>query len=469
MRKGIRLIVLLAAFALIAAACGDSSDDTTTTAAPDTTAATTTAATTTAAPGTTAAPSSTTEAMMDGVSCDEAVTVGVVTDMSGGLAIYGAHMTRAVPIGFAYATDSAVQSGVTDGTTQSYMVDDCEVRVIYRDDQGVSDVTATVGRELIEVEGADILVGTVSSGNTASLQSLAMDNNVILIAAPAAATDITGKDFNPNTFRASRQNYQDSMAICDQFVNNDGYETFVQIAPDYSFGYGGAAAYRDACTFEGGEFLADDVFAPADTTEFTTYLEPFADTDADAFLVTWAGGGFVPLLQAALDQGVVDDDTVLGSPFVDNVVMPAFFANAIGSTGTILYHYTAPDNPINDYLIEQAAAQGAFPDLFDADGMNAAIMVVEALRVTGGAADADSLRSALEGMSFEGPKGTIEIRAEDHVAIQDMYIVTLLNVDDPEFKYYDNVATVRPQPPCLLEGEYLDRCGSLPTGSLTGS
>ncbi|MBT8213205.1 MAG: ABC transporter substrate-binding protein, partial [Acidimicrobiia bacterium] len=172
-------------------------------------------------------------------------------------------------------------------------------------------------------------------------------------------------------------------------------------------------------------------------------------------------------LQAAIDLGVIDDDTVLGSPFVDNVVMPAFFSNAVGATSVILYHYTAPDNAVNDYLISEVADNfGTFPDLFDADGMNAAIMVVEALKATGGAADADSLKAALEGMSFEGPKGTIEIRAEDHMAIQDMYVVTLLNVDDPEFKYYESVATVRPVPPCLLEGDFTSRCGSLPVGSL---
>ena len=456
MRKAMRLPAMLVVLVLILAACAAEDTATTTTAAETTT----TAAETTTTEGTT----DTTEAMM-GATCDEPVTVGVITDLTGALAIYGAHINRAVPIGFAYATDSEPQSGAE----QTYMVDDCEVRVLIRDDQSNAELSATVARELIEVDGADILIGTVSSGVTATLQGLAAENDIILIAAPAAATDITGKDFNENTFRASRHNYQDAMAICDQFVNGDGYETFVQIAPDYSFGYGGAAAYKDACTFEGGEFVADDVFAPADTTDFTSFLQPFADTDANALLVTWAGGGFVPLLQAAIDLGVVDADTVLGSPFVDNVVMPAFFSNAIGSTSTILYHYTAPDNAVNDYLIEKAAAAGAIPDLFDADGMNAAIMVVEALRATGGAADADSLRAALEGMSFEGPKGLIEIRAEDHVAIQDMYIVTLLNVDDPEFKYYEYVDTVRPVPPCLLEGDFVDRCGSLPTGSLSGS
>ncbi|HSR45261.1 MAG TPA: ABC transporter substrate-binding protein [Acidimicrobiia bacterium] len=458
-----RIPALLLVLALILAACGGDSDDTTTTVADattETTAADTVTETTTAEETTT-----TTLAEMTGLTCDEPVTVGVVTDLTGPLAIYGAHINRGVPIGFAYATGGEVGSGLE----QSYMVDDCEIRVIFKDDQSNPELTATAGRELIEIEGADIIIGTVSSGATASLQSLAIENNIILIAAPAAATDITGKDFNENTFRASRNNYQDAMAICEQFVNGDGYKTFVQIAPDYSFGYGGAAGYKDACTFAGGEFIADDVFAPADTTDFTSYLEPLADTDADAFLVTWAGGGFVPLLQGALDLGVVDEDTVLGSPFVDNIVMPAFFANAIGSTASIIYHYTAADNAINDYLIEKDAELGAFPDLFDADGMNAAIMVVEAIRATNGAVDADSLRAALEGMSFEGPKGTIEIRAEDHVAIQDMYIVKLLNVDDPEFKYYEYVGTVRPEPPCLLEGDFTARCGNLPTGSLSGS
>lgn len=461
MRKATKLLLLLAVLSMLAAACGDSSSDTTTSAPAATT--TTAAQTTTAAPGTTAAMTTTTGEAMGGVTCDEPVTVGVITDLTGALAIYGAHINRGVPVGFAYATSSDVQTGME----QTYKIDDCEIHVIFKDDQSDAELSATAARELIEVDGAEIIIGSVSSGVTATLQGIARENNVILIAAPAAATDITGKDFDPNTFRTSRSNYQDGMAICDQFVNGDGYKTFVQIAPDYSFGYGGAQAYRDACTYYGGEFIADDVFAPADTTDFTSYLQPFADTDANALLVTWAGGGFVPLLQAAIDLGVIDDNTVLGSPFVDNVVMPAFFANAIGTTSVILYHYTAPNNAINDYLVQQdEAVFDTPPDLFDADGMNAAIMVVEGLKATGGAVDADSLKTAFEGMSFDGPKGLIQIRAEDHMAIQDMYVVKLLNVDDPEFKYYENVATVRPEPPCLLEGDYVDRCGDLPVGSL---
>ncbi len=467
MRKAIKLLTLLVVLAMLAAACGGDDDEATPDTLPETTEAPAETTTTAAAETTTAAPAETTAAPT-GISCGDGVTVGVITDQSGALAIYGSHINRGVPIGFAYATGSDVQGDGLSAAEQTYMLDDCEIRVVFKDDQSNAELSATAARELVEVEGAEIIIGSVSSGVTATLQEIARENNVILIAAPAAATDLTGSTFDPNTFRASRSNYQDGMAICDQFVNNDGYETFVQIAPDYSFGYGGAQAYEDACTFFGGEFLQETVFAPADTTDFTSYMTPLAESGADAFLVTWAGGGFVPLLQTAIDLSVINDNTVLGSPFVDNVVMPAFFGNAVGTTSVILYHYGAPSNAANDYLIaNQAAVGGTNPDLFDADGMNAAMMVVEALKASGGAADADSLKAALEGLSFEGPKGLIEIRAEDHMAIQDMYVVTLTGFDDAG-PLYENVATVRPVPPCLLEGEFTARCGDLPVGSLGG-
>jgi hypothetical protein len=49
-----------------------------------------------------------------------------------------------------------------------------------------------------------------------------------------------------------------------------------------------------------------------------------------------------------------------------------------------------------------------------------------------------------------------------------MYIVKILNVDDPEFKFFELVDTTRPEPPCLLPEALKDRCGDLPYGSLSG-
>ena len=407
---------------------------------------------------------------MAGLTCEEPIKIGLITDASGSLAIYGAHILRSFMLGMEYATGAAGTAGdvfdVTATQENTFTYEGCEIQVLVRDDQSNPENTATLARELIDVEDVDLLVGTVSSGATATLQGIAAESEVPLIVAPAAANDITGVDFNEFTFRTSRNNYQDAINEC-LFLSQQ-YDSFVQIAPDYAFGWGSATAFRDACSLEGATFTADDIFAPSDTTDFTPYMEQVLDSGAEAYIVTWAGSGFVPLMQAATDLGV-NEEMALGATFIDNVLMPLWYGNAVGSTNGIVYHYSAPDNEINDFLTEQDLARyNTAPDLFDADGMNAAIMAVEAIKATAGDVSGETLVAAMEGMEFEGPKGTIYIRPEDHVAIQDMYILTLVDLAAENADYYEYVETTRPEPPCLLPEDMVDRCGDLPVGSLAG-
>jgi branched-chain amino acid transport system substrate-binding protein len=53
--------------------------------------------------------------------------------------------------------------------------------------------------------------------------------------------------------------------------------------------------------------------------------------------------------------------------------------------------------------------------------MSAGIAVVEALKKTGANTATERLISAMEGMSFETPKGKMVFRKEDHQAMQSMY------------------------------------------------
>jgi ABC-type branched-subunit amino acid transport system substrate-binding protein len=48
------------------------------------------------------------------------------------------------------------------------MLGDCEIQIYVRDDQSTPENTATVARELIEDTGENVLVGTVSTGATAT-------------------------------------------------------------------------------------------------------------------------------------------------------------------------------------------------------------------------------------------------------------------------------------------------------------
>ena len=138
-----------------------------------------------------------------GLVCDGPIKVGLITDASGALAIYGAHILRSFMLGMEYATGAPGSAGdvfdFTANQENNFMLEGCEIQVFVRDDQSNPENTATLARELIDVQNVDFLVGTVSSGATATLQGIAYESGVPLIVAPAAANDITGKDFNEYT------------------------------------------------------------------------------------------------------------------------------------------------------------------------------------------------------------------------------------------------------------------------------
>src|SRR5690606_38711524 len=97
---------------------------------------------------------------------------------------------------------------------------------------------------------------------------------------------------------------------------------------------------------------------------------------------------------------------------------------------SFLNHYFAGANthPLNKVLVDGLTAKGKEADLFSPDGFNAAIMIAHA--IAEGGDDVQAYIDALEGWSFEGPKGTNTTRAADHVLIQEMYQVRLVKQGD---------------------------------------
>jgi branched-chain amino acid transport system ATP-binding protein len=133
------------------------------------------------------------------------------------------------------------------------------------------------------------------------------------------------------------------------------------------------------------------------------------------------------------DLGVFEAMKVTGG-LGDREARHALGMDAVGMVGIVKYSYILPQNPINDWLTEKHVERhDEPPDLFTGGGFAAGVALVEALKKTEGNPDAEGLIPALEGLSFEGPKGTYTFRREDHQAIQPMYVVEM--VPDPEQRW----------------------------------
>ena len=344
------------------------------------------------------------------------IKIGVVTTRVGSLDYYGTMQVRGLELGIDYATQGSRQ------------VAGRPIELIVEDDAGDTTTAGRKARELIEQQEVHILQGCVSSAATIVVAGIAEEYRRLLLVEPAAADSITGEHLNRYVFRTAASVWQDAAAGGRYAVEHLG-KTFCFIAPDYVFGRQSSAAWRKVIEKHGGETVAD-IFVAADTTDFVPYLKEILHTGADVVVQSWAGAGYRELFSQLRTVGIFDRMKVTGG-LGDREARHALGMDAVGMVGICKYSPILPHNPINDWLTEKHVERyDEPPDLFTGGGFAAGVAVVEALRRTEGNPDAEALIPVMEGMSFEGPKGTYTFRPQDHQALQPMYVVEM--VPDPE-------------------------------------
>ena len=292
------------------------------------------------------------------------------------------------------------------------------------------------GKALLEEaygdDEVDLAIGPVSSGVALAMLPVAEEYEKILIVEPAVADSITGANWNRYIFRTSRNSSQDAVSSAIALAGDN--VKIATLAQDYAFGRDGIAAFREALASQGIEIVHEE-YAPTDTTDFTAAGERIfnAMKDLDGtkkLFVIWAGGGNPLGKIHAMDPGR------FGIEFagVGNILAALKgFKDYEGMEGGTYYYYELPDNPVNDWLVKTHFERfDSPPDFFTAGGMAAGIAAVEAIRKAG-STDTEELITAMEGMEWETPKGTMKFRAEDHQALQTMYHFKLTVQDGVEW------------------------------------
>lgn len=296
-----------------------------------------------------------------------------------------------------------------------------DLQVIEKDTQLKPDQGKALLAEAYGDDEVDLAVGPVSSGVALAMLPVAEEYGKVLIVEPAVADSITGANWNRYVFRTSRNSSQD--AISNAAALGKPGTKIATIAPDYAYGHDGVAAFREALKGTGAELVFEE-YAPKDTKDFTAHAQRLFDALKEQegrkiIFVIWAGGGNPLGKIQAMDPGRFGVEMATGGN-----ILPAMAAykDMPGMEGATYYYYEIPKNEMNDWLVaEHQKRFGTPPDFFTAGGFSAASAVITALKKTNGDTDADSLIDAMEGMTFETPKGAMTFRADDHQAMQDMY------------------------------------------------
>lgn len=326
------------------------------------------------------------------------VKVGLVYSQSGPLASYGKQYIEGFKAGLDFATKGTGKVG------------DRKIELSEADDAGDPAKAVSAAKDLIG-KGTKIIAGSTSSGVALQVAPIAAQNKVLFISGPAATDAVTGA--NKYTFRSGRQSWQD-VVTAKSFIGDAAGKKVVVFAQDGAFGDANEAAVK--AVIGGAGATVSSVRAPASATEFTPFASQIKAAKPDLLFVAWAGTTAGAMWQTLDQQGVLATTTVVTGLDI-RASWPTF--GAAGSKISFLSHYFDGASDTEAAKAAKAKIPGGTLDLFHPDGFAAAQMVVRAVQEGGD--DVEKMVTALEGWEFEGVKGTMKIRAEDHALLQPMY------------------------------------------------
>lgn len=322
---------------------------------------------------------------------------------------------------FSKQAQTGFELGIEYATGGTGMVKGHPIEIIYKDTQFKPDVARAVLAEAYGDDEVLLAVGATSSGVTKGLLPIAEEYERILIVEPAVADSLTGPDSNRYVFKTSRNSSMDMQAQAIALKPDENLYV-ATLAEDYAFGRDGIAAFKAALDGSGATIVTEE-YIPQGTTDFTAPTERMFNALKDqpgrkVIMIYVAGGGDPMGKIQAMQPERFDIEISTGGHILP--VLPTY-KRVPGMEGAIYYYYEAPKNEVNDWLVKthQERFDGP-PDFFTAGGMPAAMAVVKALE-TAEEWETEALITAMEGMSWETPKGTMTFRPEDHQALQSMY------------------------------------------------
>lgn len=336
------------------------------------------------------------------------IKVGVITSTSGGLKSYGDAYIDGLEWGLNYYTKGTMK------------VDGAKIVLSKKDDAGDPTAATAAFKDMV-ANGTKIIVGTASSTIGLALAPLAQQNKVLYISGPAKNDAITSSA-NKYVFRSGNTSLQDLAPLAG--LKGLSGKKVVLFVEDNAFGAGNIAAARAILTPKGATF--EEIKVSTTATDFTPFAKKAADAAGKYIFIAWSNAGTVlPMLTSLKQQGVYKTTTPVTG--LAGVATYDFYGTLLDGANAVLTNSYFPGvakTSAAAAIAADFAKAGKTQDLFTECGVNAALMIIRAIKGNT-SVSVDTAISNLEDYSFIGVKGQMTVDATKHYLIQPMFLVAL--------------------------------------------
>ena len=345
------------------------------------------------------------EPLAGGEVAEPELTIGCLYPLTGPMGFFG----RDADVAIGMALDQLQhlnQQYINAGEPKLYP----RLKVLLEDSKGKRHRSATLARQLVEEQGADILCGVVYSSIALEISAYAEQQKMLFIGAGHSSSRLTQAPVNPWYFRVnndSRQSMRAGARYLKEMKSEQPWTTLAYVGPDYDYGH---RALEDL--LEGLEDLevpfeiSGEYYPKLSEPDYSTYIQALLSSPPDIVICNFFGDDFANFVRQAHLQGLLEVSRLANFDTGGGYSIIAALGNDL-PPGVILsghHHNNWPDTPRNrEFVAEFYRRSGRYPN-FMAESAYAAILAVAEAWRQAEKTDAEGMRLALEGLKLSLPE-----------------------------------------------------------------
>jgi branched-chain amino acid transport system substrate-binding protein len=177
------------------------------------------------------------------------------------------------------------------------------VEIVTADHQNKADVATNIVRNWYDNEGVDMVTDGGSSAVALAVEEVSRQKQKLVLFNGPASSDITGKNCSPYAAHWNYDTYALSHVTGAAVVKAGGKSWFF-LAADYAFGRALQRDTAEVVEAEGGKVLGS-VYAPINTSDFSSFLLQAQASKADIVGLANAGGDATNAIKQGAEFGIV--------------------------------------------------------------------------------------------------------------------------------------------------------------------
>ncbi len=341
----------------------------------------------------------------------DTIRLGSVLDTSGIFDAYGKPMDMALRL----AVQEINASGGLNGK---------EVEVVSYDTQSDMALYSQYAQLLVRNDDVDVVHGGILSASREAIRQTLRKAGVLYFYNVLYEGGVCDRNIFINGVTPAQQ----VEALVPFAMERSGKRIHI-LAADYNYGQITAKWIQKYVADNGGETVAADFF-PLEVSEFGSTIARIQSIDPDLVIAPLVGGAHLSFFRqwaaAGMNERIPLASTSLGVGN-EHKVLTADEGNGI----MVAYHYSQElDTPANnDFKAKWAESYGDTSAIHEIAVSNyqGVLTWAEAVRRAGSTDRDDVIRALEEGISIEGPGGTVTVDPQTHHAKLDVHLMILEN------------------------------------------